>query len=101
MKRIVQLVTTLGVAATLALASPVFANEQPEPDLAKDAAEAPGLPMTVPHAMKPGEDGEACNTCHRTGIKKAPPTSHPERLNCTQCHVQGTIKKPAKGKPKK
>jgi len=35
MKRIVQLVTTLGVVAALALFAPVFANEQPEPDLAR------------------------------------------------------------------
>lgn len=100
MKKMVRLVTTLGMVVSLALISPVFANE-PEPDLAKDAAQGTGLPMAVPHAMKPGEDGEACNTCHRTGIKKTPITSHPERLNCTQCHVQGDPKKAAKGKKKK
>lgn len=99
MKKMVRLVTTLGMVASLAFISPAFANE-PELDLAKDAAQGGGLPSAVPHAMKPGEDGEACNTCHRTGIKKAPPTSHPERLNCTQCHFQGEVKKPAKGKKK-
>ena len=101
MKKMVRLVTTLGGVASLALIVPAFANE-PEPDLAKDAAQGSGLPMTVPHAIKPGaDDGESCNACHRTGIKKAPPTSHPERLNCTQCHVQGAVKKPAKNKAKK
>lgn len=101
MKRIVQLLTTVGVVASLALFAPVFADEQPEPDLAKDAAQGGGLPSAVPHLMNPGEDGEACNTCHRNGVKKAPITSHPERLNCTQCHFQGEVKKPAKGKKKK
>lgn len=101
MKRMAQLVTTLGMVASLALLAPAFANEQPEPDLAKDAAQGTGLPMAIPHAVKPGEDGEACNVCHRSGAKKTPPTSHPERLNCTQCHVQGEIKKAGKGKKKK
>ncbi|CAH2031863.1 hypothetical protein [Trichlorobacter ammonificans] len=101
MKRMVQLVTTLGMVASLALLAPAFANEQPELNLAKDASEAPGTPMAVPHVMKPGEDGEACNACHRSGVGKTPPTSHPERLNCTQCHVQGEVKKPAKAKKKK
>lgn len=101
MKKMAQLMTMFGAVALLALFSPVFANEYPEPNLAKDAAEAPGMPMVIPHAVTTGEDGESCNACHQSGMKKIPQVSHPERLNCTQCHVQGPIKKSGKGKPRK
>jgi len=87
------------VVACLAFVAPAFADEQPEPDLAADARQSPDNPPQIPHAVKPDQDGEACNTCHRTGLKNAPPTSHPERLNCTQCHVQGEVKK-SKAAPK-
>jgi len=94
MKRILRPVLLMTVIS-LALMAPAFAEEQPEPDLAADALQAPSDPPTIPHAVKPNQDGEACNVCHRDGVKKAPATSHPERLNCTSCHVQGEVK-PAK-----
>lgn len=105
MKRIVRSMLLLTVALSLAFMTTAFADEQPgeEPDLAADAMKSQGNPPQIPHAVKQDQDGEACNTCHREGVKNAPPTSHPERLNCTSCHVQGEIKKAkkaAKGKKK-
>ena len=103
MKRILRPVLLLTALFSLTLLSPVCAQEQPESEPAADARQAPGDPPVIPHAVKPDQDGEACNICHRSGTKNAPATSHPERLNCTSCHVQGEVKpakKPA-GKGKK
>lgn len=87
----------------LALQAPAWGNdaEEPAPDLAADALQSPGDPPVIPHAVKANQDGEDCNACHRDGVKGAPATSHPERLNCTQCHVQGgkgSVKKGKRGK---
>ena len=75
----------------LAAQAPAWGDdaEGTAPDLAADALQSPENPPVIPHAVKPNLDGEECNVCHRDGLKGAPPTSHPERLNCTQCHVQG------------
>ena len=86
----------LTIALSLAALPIAFADEQPEPNLAADAQQSSDNPPVIPHIVKPDQDGEACNVCHRTGLKKAPPTSHPERLNCTSCHVQGEVKKEKK-----
>ncbi|NTW88182.1 MAG: hypothetical protein HGB26_03465 [Desulfobulbaceae bacterium] len=96
MKRIVRHLLLLTVIISMTFVTTAFADEQPEPDLAADALKSPGNPPAIPHAVKPDQDGEACNICHRTGLKNAPPTSHPERLNCTSCHVQGEVKKEKK-----
>jgi len=93
MSRFLRPVLMPAVVACLAFAAPAFADDQPEPDLAADARQSPDNPPVIPHSVKPDQDGEACNACHRTGLKNAPPTDHPERLNCTQCHVQGEVKK--------
>jgi len=101
MKRIVRPMLLMAAAVALACVTTSFADEQPEPNLSADAQQSPDNPPVIPHAVKPDQDGEDCNACHRTGLKKAPPTSHPERLNCTSCHVQGEVKKEkisAKGK---
>ena len=100
MKQIVRPMLLLTAVVSLAFMTPAFADEQPEPDLAADALKSPGNPPAIPHAVKPDQDGEACNSCHRTGLKNAPPTSHPERLNCTSCHVQGEVTKGKKASPK-
>ena len=100
MKRIIRPILLLTVALSLAFLPPAFAEEQPEPDLAADAMRSQGNPPAIPHAVKADQDGEACNSCHRDGLKDAPPTSHPERLNCTSCHVQGEVKKEKKMAPK-
>lgn len=103
MKSILRPVLVMTAVISLTMTLPAFAEEQAEPDLAADARQSPGDPPAIPHAVKPDQDGEGCNVCHRDGVKKAPATSHPERLNCTSCHVQGEVKparKPA-GKAKK
>ncbi|QWV93224.1 nitrate reductase cytochrome c-type subunit [Geomonas oryzisoli] len=84
----------------LAVQAPAWGNdaEGPAPDLAADALQSPADPPVIPHAVKSDQDGEECNACHRDGLKGAPPTSHPERLNCTQCHVQGAKQDGKKGK---
>ena len=96
MKRFVQLVSLTACLLLLVLA-PVHADESVEPDLATDAAKAEKHPPAIPHAVQDDADGAACNGCH-TGSFKAP---HPDRLNCTQCHVPGDAKKPAKKGAKK
>lgn len=83
------------VVACLVFAAPVFADAPPLPDYAADARQSPDNPPLIPHKVKPDQNGEACNVCHREGVKHAPPTDHPERLNCMQCHVQGEVKKDA------
>lgn len=86
----------LTIALSLAALPVAFADEQPELNLAADAQQSQGNPPVIPHIVKPDQDGEGCNVCHRTGVKNTPPTSHPERLNCTSCHVQGEVKKEKK-----
>jgi nitrate reductase cytochrome c-type subunit len=66
----------------------------------KEVMQAEGTPPVMPHAApKPKGMSEeaACLSCHEKGLKGAPQTPHPERLGCTQCHVQGEVKtkKPA------
>jgi nitrate reductase cytochrome c-type subunit len=101
MKAIVRPLLIMSAALfSLALLPPAYADEQPEPDLAADALKSPSDPPVIPHAVKPNLDGEECNACHREGLKGAPPTSHPERLNCTSCHVQGEVKSEKKSAPK-
>jgi cytochrome c-type protein NapB len=92
MKRIVRPVLLITAVVSLTFLTPAFAGQQPELDLAAAARQAPGDPPVIPHAVKPDQDGEWCNACHRDGLKNAPATSHPERLNCTSCHVQGEVK---------
>lgn len=49
-----------------------------------------GAPPTIPHPVK--EHGDfSCLACHREGVtingRLAPPMSHEEKSQCTQCHV--------------
>ena len=101
MNAIVRTVLLLAaVAPFLAGMPPAYADDQAGPDLAADAQKSPSDPPVIPHLVKPNQDGEECNLCHRTGLKDAPPTSHPERLNCTSCHVQGKVAPEKKASPK-
>ncbi len=75
----------------LSCALPVRADESEE-DLEKAARMAESTPPVIPHRVEAGSSGEACLACHRDGIKGAPATPHPERLDCVQCHVQGEVK---------
>lgn len=93
MKRSMRLVALICCLAITALI-PAYADEQPEPNLAADAVKAEKHPPVISHAVQDDADGASCNGCH-TGSFKAP---HPDRLNCTQCHVPGATKKaPPKG----
>lgn len=60
-------------------------------DYEKDARYGEGTPPMVPHRIDE-RTGEACLSCHRIGLNGAPPSPHPIRLDCTQCHGQGEIK---------
>lgn len=94
MKRSMQLVALICCLVLPAL-DPACADELPEPNLAADAARAEKDPPVITHAVKDDADGVSCNSCHTGSLKMAP---HPDRLNCTQCHVPGTAKKaPPKG----
>lgn len=87
-----------------ALALPVVVTADEPVNYEKDAWSAENTPPRIPHLIKDTSDGTYCLECHRTGLKGAPETPHPERLSCTGCHVQGEIKKeksPKKGKTKK
>lgn len=44
----------------------------------------PGAPPTIPHAVWMRSD---CATCHGSLGKEGLRTSHPWRVNCTQCHA--------------
>ncbi len=92
MRSIIRLLTVLCLSAALVL--PLLANADETPvNYAADAAKTGGDPPTVPHRMKEGDTGKSCLACHEKGLNKAPETSHPQRLDCVQCHVQGEIKK--------
>ncbi len=49
-------------------------------------------PPVIPHRVSESDTYKDCLKCHESGIKGAPMTSHPERKNCTQCHVAGEVK---------
>jgi len=78
---------------------PVLAEES-DADLEKDARMAENAPPVIPHKVDANASGASCLACHKSGLKGAPVTSHPERLDCGQCHVQGEIKS-KKGKKAK
>lgn len=98
MKHPVRLLPLLAAVICLALLVPAFADEQAEPNLAADAALSGNRPPNpIPHPVGDDVDGIACNQCHVGSAKMAP---HPDRLNCTQCHVPGDAKKVKKGAKK-
>lgn len=84
-----------------ALALPIVVSADEPENYEKDAQSAENTPPRIPHLIKDTADGGYCLSCHRTGLKGAPETPHPERLSCTGCHVQGEIKSMKKGKNKK
>jgi nitrate reductase cytochrome c-type subunit len=100
MTRLIRFLAVACLSAALALPLLAIADDEPV-NYAADANKTGGDPPTVPHRMKEGQTGKSCLVCHEKGLNKAPETSHPERLDCVQCHVQGEIKKKAvKKQPK-
>lgn len=83
-----------GLAAMLAFSTVALADG-PE-NLEADARLGSGNPPTIPHRVADDATSESCKACHETGIKGAPITSHPDRMGCMQCHVQGKVKKTVK-----
>jgi cytochrome c5 len=67
--------------------------EQPE-NYENDARQGTGNPPAIPHKVPDSATSASCNVCHKTGLNGAMETSHPERLDCTQCHVQGEVLAP-------
>lgn len=64
----------------------------------EEVSRAEGVPPLIPHApyTVKGKSGDAaCLACHEEGLDRAPQTPHAERRGCTQCHVQGEVKKKA------
>lgn len=96
------LVRMLAQAAVVQmLLLPSLAVADGEVPTEKEIMQTEGMPPLMPHAMpKPDKNGQlTCLSCHEEGKNGAPPTPHPERKLCTQCHVQGEVKMPGK-KPK-
>jgi len=87
----------------VALALPVAADDNDD-DYEADARYAESAPPMIPHKVEVNATGESCLACHGSGLHGAPLSPHPVRLDCTQCHGQGDIKKKkhdARGNKKK
>lgn len=90
MTRFFRFITAAAVATTLILPVVAFAEEQENYEA--DARMVGTVPTPVPHKISDAAASKDCLACHEKGLKGAPQTSHPERMGCTQCHVQGEIK---------
>ena len=75
--------------AGLLVQLPVSARGAEKTSSDKIAAETAGMPQVIPHPVSDSASGDICLKCHGPGKVDAPATSHPERKNCTQCHVRG------------
>lgn len=69
-------------------AAPVVPTEQAVPT-EDEVKLAENEPPVVPHPISDRDTAKECLSCHKKGKKGAPVTKHPERKNCTQCHVAG------------
>ena len=99
MTRFFRFLTSVATITILMLPVSAFAVEQENYEA--DAKMVGNIPTPVPHKISDDATSQACLACHEQGLKGAPQTSHPERMGCTQCHVQGEIKaKKAKAKVK-
>jgi len=85
-----RLLTTAALVALLSFPALSLADESE--NLEADAKQTGGDPPTIPHKVADDATSESCNSCHKTGLKGASKTTHPERMGCTQCHVPGEIK---------
>lgn len=90
MKMLLHFLIAASITAVLTHPAPALADE-PE-NYESDARQSGDAPPTVPHKIADDATSNSCNSCHKTGLKGAPMTSHPERMGCTQCHVQGEVK---------
>lgn len=69
----------------------------------KEIMQAEDEPPLIPHRVADDATFRDCLKCHGSGKNGAMMTSHPERRNCTQCHIPGKVKARAAkaGKKKK
>jgi len=96
MTPLVRMLAQAAVMQMLMLPSLAVADDQIPSE--KEVRQSEGMPPLIPHVMpKPDKNGQlTCLSCHEEGKNGAPPTPHPERKMCTQCHVQGEVKAPGK-----
>lgn len=99
MKTFLRLLAVASLTAVFALPLAAFADE-PE-NLEADAKYAENAPPVIPHPIADNVTGEGCLACHKEGLNGAPPTPHPERVNCTQCHVRSDLGESKKAKKAK
>jgi nitrate reductase cytochrome c-type subunit len=99
MKMLLRCVTVASLAVVLAL--PLIACADERENYEADAKYAEDAPPVIPHPIADNITGEGCLACHRTGLNGAPPSPHPIRLNCTQCHVRSDLGEPKKTKKSK
>ena len=92
MKMFIRCLTVVSMAAVMLL--PVVALAEEPENLEADAKFAENAPPVIPHPIADNANGETCLACHRTGLNGAPPTPHPIRVNCTQCHVRSDLSDP-------
>jgi nitrate reductase (cytochrome), electron transfer subunit len=83
------------------LLAPLPVSADDEVPTEKEVMQAEGVPPVIPHRVLEDYTTKTCLGCHETGKKGAPVTPHPERQNCTQCHVPKDGFAPAKGLKKK
>jgi len=76
------------------VALPVSARADESENLAVDAQHAEGAPPVIPHRISDDATGKDCLVCHKEGLNDAPQTPHPDRVNCTQCHVRSDLRDP-------
>jgi len=76
-----------------------FAGDQVPTE--KEIMQAGNEPPLIPHPVSDAATAVDCLKCHETGKKGAPVVSHPERKNCSQCHVAGNVKVKSGKKGKK
>lgn len=46
-----------------------------------------GDPPAIPHEVGEADGGADCLGCHRDGDGGTPKTTHPELVDCRQCHI--------------
>jgi nitrate reductase cytochrome c-type subunit len=97
MPTLFRLLVIAALAAIVAIPVAAFADE-PE-NYEADAQKSSGNPPTIPHKVSDAATSDDCLACHRDGLKGSQQTTHPDRMGCTQCHVQGEVKE--KKMPKK
>lgn len=99
MKMFARYLTVAAMAVVMSL--PVAALAEEPENLEADAKYAENEPPVIPHRIADNANGEDCLACHRSGVKGAPMTPHPTRVNCTQCHVRSDLGDPRQSKKAK